>query len=158
MTSSKSLNDSKELFLINEPSAPKMMGITRGVSGEAAAKTLDGQKTKKVNTKIKIHRSKPPTPTKEDRAIEKIRSLKSAVSVMGNAKQVFIPDKVMTPSRRKAIGLSAFKTNVESQRWRVSYQTFGNQEGISISERSSYQMQVPKKRSGIIRRTSRKAK
>lgn len=102
----------------------------------------------------RIARPQPPKPTKEDRAIEKVKNLKAASQIGGRNKLTFVPDKALTPARRKAMGLGSFATRAESQRYSVTRQMIGSQSGVAISERSAYQAQLPKPKRGVIKRRS----
>lgn len=134
--------------------APKgTIGKPRGLKPGAIARDTK-PRLKRTGQTIKVARVKPPKPTKEDRAIEKVASLKAATKIGGRAKLTFVPDSSLTPARRKSLGLSAFAIESGSQRYRVSRQTFGNERGVAISERSSYQARLPKTRQGVVRDNS----
>lgn len=134
--------------------APKgTIGKPKGLKPGAIARDTK-PRLKRTGQTIKVARVKPPKPTKEDRAIEKVASLKAATKIGGRAKLTFVPDSSLTPARRKSLGLSAFAIESGSQRYRVSRQTFGNERGVAISERSSYQARLPKTRQGVVRDNS----
>ncbi len=109
---------------------------------------------KRSGKKIKVTQKKAPTPTKEDKSIEKIRALKVAEPAFGrgSSRALFIPETALTPSRRKALGIRAFASGSESQRWAVSRQQMGSRSGVLISERSSYRASLPKAKQGIIKK------
>lgn len=123
----------------------------------AAAKPAATTRPKRSGERIKVAQKKAPTPTKEDKSIEKVRGIKAAQPAFGSGQSnaVFIPDKALTPKRRQALGLSAFASRAESQRWSVSRQQVGSQSGVLISERSAYKASLPKQRQGIIKKPSK---
>jgi hypothetical protein len=134
--------------------------VTRsGARRTAAAATTPPSKLKRSGKTIKIAQKKAPTPTKEDKSIEKVRNLKAAQPAFGRGQSgaVFIPDKALTPKRRQSLGLSAFASRAESQRWSVSRQQFGSQSGVLISERGGYKASLPKQRQGVIKRPTTRA-
>ena len=141
-----------------------VIGKPKGLKNRQLAGRIDGPvKTASGSTKralkrtgktLKIAVKKAPKPSKEDRSIDKVRNLKIATEMGrlgGFGSMKFIPDKQMTPSRRKALGIKPFSDDAESQRFRVSRQTVGRVSGVLISEKSSYLAKVPKKRQGVIR-------
>ena len=141
-----------------------VIGMPKGMKNRQLAGRIDGPvKTASGSTKralkrtgktLKIAVKKAPKPSKEDRSIDKVRNLKIATEMGrlgGFGSMKFIPDKQMTPSRRKALGIKPFSDDAESQRFRVSRQTVGPVSGVLISEKSSYLAKVPKKRQGVIR-------
>lgn len=141
-----------------------VIGKPKGMKNRQLAGRVDGPvKTASGSTKralkrtgktLKIAVKKAPKPSKEDRSIDKVRNLKIATEMGrlgGFGSMKFIPDKQMTPSRRKALGLSWVQNRSESQRFRISNQTVGSVSGVLISEKSSYLAKLPKKRQGVIR-------
>lgn len=134
---------------------------TRSISGERPSGTISrnqrsapkvAEASAVARRRIRIARPQPPKPTKEDRAIEKVKGLKGADQIGGRSKLTFVPDSMLTPKRRQALGLGAFSSSAESQRYRVSRQSFGSKTGVAISERSGYQASLPKPKPGVIRR------
>jgi len=119
----------------------------------AAAPVANNAAFRRTGKTVAIARKKGPIPTKEDRAIEKIRGLKSASPAFGRGESaaVFLPDKALTPQRRRALGLSAFSSDASSQRWRVSRQVMGSERGVLIAERSGYRASLPKAKPGVIK-------